>query len=49
LFFWNVEPDGIIDGRTLHAGLPTRGEVDAPAMDLRPQVMKRIYVIEKSP
>lgn len=27
LFFWNVEPDGIIDGRTLHAGLPpTRGE-----------------------
>jgi prolyl 4-hydroxylase len=27
LFFWNVEPDGSIDRRTLHAGLPpTRGE-----------------------
>lgn len=27
LFFWNVEPDGSVDGRTLHAGLPpTRGE-----------------------
>jgi len=27
LFFWNVEPDGTIDRRTLHAGLPpTRGE-----------------------
>jgi prolyl 4-hydroxylase len=27
LFFWNVEPDGTMDRRTLHAGLaPTRGE-----------------------
>ena len=27
LFFWNVEPDGIPDRRTAHAGLPpTRGE-----------------------
>lgn len=27
LFFWNVEPDGSLDRRTLHAGLPvTRGE-----------------------
>ena len=27
LFFWNVEPDGTRDQRTLHAGLPvTRGE-----------------------
>ncbi len=27
LFFWNVEPDGSVDGRTRHAGLPTiRGE-----------------------
>jgi hypothetical protein len=27
LFFWNVEPDGKLDQRTLHAGLPvTRGE-----------------------
>jgi prolyl 4-hydroxylase len=27
LFFWNVEPDGAIDRRTLHAGLPpTSGE-----------------------
>jgi prolyl 4-hydroxylase len=27
LFFWNVEPDGTRDPRTLHAGLPvTRGE-----------------------
>jgi prolyl 4-hydroxylase len=27
LFFWNVEPDGAIDRRTLHAGLPpTQGE-----------------------
>ena len=27
LFFWNVEPDGGVDRRTLHAGLPpTRGE-----------------------
>jgi hypothetical protein len=27
LFFWNVEPDGTLDRRTLHAGLaPTRGE-----------------------
>jgi prolyl 4-hydroxylase len=27
LFFWNVEPDGSIDRRTLHAGLPpTSGE-----------------------
>jgi prolyl 4-hydroxylase len=27
LFFWNVEPDGMLDRRTLHAGRPvTRGE-----------------------
>jgi len=27
LFFWNVLPDGTLDGRTLHAGLPvTQGE-----------------------
>jgi prolyl 4-hydroxylase len=27
LFFWNVEPDGTLDQRTLHAGRPvTRGE-----------------------
>ena len=27
LFFWNVEPDGTPDKRTVHAGLPpTRGE-----------------------
>jgi hypothetical protein len=27
LFFWNVEPDGMPDRRTAHAGLPpTRGE-----------------------
>jgi prolyl 4-hydroxylase len=27
LFFWNVDPDGFVDKRTLHAGLPpTRGE-----------------------
>ena len=27
LFFWNVTPDGALDERTLHAGLPvTRGE-----------------------
>lgn len=24
MFFWNVEPDGKPDGRTMHAGLPTR-------------------------